>query len=41
MGLVETGLQVVDCVYLAMNRERVLVRMSSEMKFREMRQLLV
>jgi hypothetical protein len=40
IGLVETGLQVVDCVYLALNRDMLLVRMSSIMKFHEMRQLL-
>jgi hypothetical protein len=39
MGLVETGLRVVDCVYLALNRDMLLVHMSSIMKFREMRQL--
>jgi len=40
MGLVERGLQVVDCVYLALNRDRLLVHMRSEMKFHEMCQLL-
>jgi hypothetical protein len=40
MGLVETGLQVVDCIYLALNRDRLLLHMNSEMKFHEMRQLL-
>lgn len=38
--LVETGFQVVDCVYLALSTDRLLVRMGSEMKFHEMRQLL-
>jgi len=40
MGLVETGLKVVDCICVALNRDRQLVHMSSEMKFHEMRQLL-
>lgn len=40
IGLVEKELQVVDCVYLALNRDRLVVHMSSEMKFHEMRQLL-
>ena len=40
MGLIETGLKVVDYVYLALNRDRLLVHMSSEVKFHEMHQLL-
>jgi hypothetical protein len=40
VGLVETGLQVVDCVYLAPNRDRLLVHISSIVKFHELRQLL-
>jgi len=40
LRLVETGFQVVDCVYLALSRDRLLVHMRSEMKFHEMCQLL-
>jgi hypothetical protein len=40
MGLKERRLEVMDWVYLALNRDKLLVPVNTVMKFHEMRQLL-